>query len=793
MHLLWERRLDLVMGAAQITPSYSQQEYSQTIATTRQNIQQLQRFLKAPDPAVVYQGITLARSLAEPDIYAALLAGTRLLERSVLIDKVPFATVVPGRMLLGPGRTLALRTAATLALIALAPPGVAVSDRIRPQLSRLILRGAEAGAGLWHLDRLPVTALILARIGSLHCVDMVPRLAQLRLSSCTPLPSLRAAGLQEVEALRLSAHSLSGLAGLTVSSLRLSESVRGLAGLADLPGLSELSMKVGYADRLSLPPLPLLRRLTLTEVNRLEHLDALTATPDLTALSISRASHLRDLAPLQELSSLRELSLTNLDSLTALPRLDGLTHLTLSHLSLLSSLHLPDGLTQLSLHSLPILDHLPPLEPLSSLAVLNFGFCPRITALPDLSPVAPLREVRLYYSADLSTLPRMPAMAEGAAVRIDHMDGLTDVSSLSRTRGLSSLVLSDVRSLSTAALLGAAGLRTLHLGNGVRASLSLPAGLEALSGSPSGPHLSSCAGLRSLYLTDLRPEHLPHLALPELRELTVNSTRCPDLSGLSASLPRLAALALSGHTRTDDLAGLTGLRWLSLHAQAPLTDLSGLAGMRSLETLSLNPMAGGFSLAPLAALPALRHLTLVRSDVKGAARRDLSGLAGCPALEALLIPHDGRLTDLSALAELPRLSSLQLEGCRHITSFAPLAAIPTLHTLLLGEVADLSTLAGAESITRLAILSGTLSDLSVLSTLPALEEVAIGYCSQLYREALASLTRLPNLRRVYIEHQRIKMLTPKQRASFPGALLPLDYRPPWGLNTPKRPPLSSPG
>ncbi len=203
-------------------------------------------------------------------------------------------------------------------------------------------------------------------------------------------------------------------------------------------------------------------------------------------------------------------------------------------------------------------------------------------------------------------------------------------------------------------------------------------------------------------------------------------------------------------------------------------------------------MAGGFSLAPLASLPALRHLTLTRSDLKGSVRRDLRGLEGCAALESLLIPHSSRLTDLSALAGLPRLSALQLEDCRYADSLAPLAAIPTLHTLLLGEVSDLSTLAGAERITRLAILSGTLSDLSVLSTLPALQEVAIGHCSSLNREALVSLTRLPNLRRIFMARPRVKSLTPKQQASFPGALLSLGHRPPWGLSIPERPPFSSP-
>ncbi|MFT5684391.1 MAG: Leucine-rich repeat (LRR) protein, partial [Myxococcota bacterium] len=129
----------------------------------------------------------------------------------------------------------------------------------------------------------------------------------------------------------------------------------------------------------------------------------------------------------------------------------------------------------------------------------------------------------------------------------------------------------------------------------------------------------------------------------------------------------------------------------------------------------------------------------------------------------------------------------QLEGCHHVETFAPLAANPALHTLLLGEVGDLSTLAGSETITRLAVLNSTLSDLSVLSTLPALQEVAIGHCSRLSREALSVLTKLPNLRRVYMDYQRVKSLTPTLQASFPGELLSLDYRPPWALDTPKRP------
>ncbi|MFT5684652.1 MAG: hypothetical protein ACI8RZ_005596 [Myxococcota bacterium] len=120
------------------------------IATTRQHIKQLQRFLRAPDPEVVYQGIILAQSLGEPAIYDALLEGTRLLESATVIDKVPFTSIVPGRRLLSPKRTLNLRVGAVLALIADAPPGVAVADRIRPRLTRLILHGGKGGqAGLW--------------------------------------------------------------------------------------------------------------------------------------------------------------------------------------------------------------------------------------------------------------------------------------------------------------------------------------------------------------------------------------------------------------------------------------------------------------------------------------------------------------------------------------------------------------------------------------------------------------------------------------------------------------------
>ena len=211
----------------------------------------------------------------------------------------------------------------------------------------------------------------------------------------------------------------------------------------------------------------------------------------------------------------------------------------------------------------------------------------------------------------------------------------------------------------------------------------------------------------------------------------------------------------------EDLRHLTQLRKLTITQQS-IDSLSFLPGMTHLEELVIKDCTLSDSLAPIAALPALRSLTLSGCSLSTAAELEpavglkaldlsknaignLSPLSGMTAMEDLDLSGNA-VTDLSVLSGMPQLKSLD---CSHnaVSSMAPLASCKNLTRLdlagnritsitALDDMAELreldlsgnaitsvSPLTRCVGLEKLDLAKNQLTDLSPLSGLSALREL----------------------------------------------------------------------
>jgi hypothetical protein len=162
------------------------------------------------------------------------------------------------------------------------------------------------------------------------------------------------------------------------------------------------------------------------------------------------------------------------------------------------------------------------------------------------------------------------------------------------------------------------------------------------------------------YVSGVAPPDLPPLLERlDAEYLYIDDVRAADLSPL-ARLPRLRHLRIEINTKLTDLAALgrlDGLRTLILHDVPKVTDLAPLTTLRALEALelSLDPRHSKKivlgSLAPLAALPALRELTLLCISTPDDATDGIRALARCaPTLERLSLSNQFDTEDFAYLS-----------------------------------------------------------------------------------------------------------------------------------------------
>jgi Leucine-rich repeat (LRR) protein len=371
---------------------------------------------------------------------------------------------------------------------------------------------------------------------------------------------------------------------------------------------------------------------------------------------------------------------------------------------------------------------------------------------------------------------------------IDFRSGLnehlTNINLLSAFKNLSTLDLSDCKSLSDLIpLSGLTNLSTLDLSRCESLSDLTPlTGLTNLSTldlyyCKSLSDLSPLAGLTNLTTLNLSSrESLNDLSpLAGLTNLTtLNLSNCRSLTDLTplAGLTNLSTLYLYGCQSLNDLSplvGLTNLSTLNLGFCRSLTDLPPLVGLTNLSTLDLSDCKSLSDLTPLTGLTNLSTLDLSRCEslsdltpLTGLTNlstldlyyckslSDLSPLAGLTNLTTLNLSSSESLNDLSPLAGLTNLTTLNLSNCRSLTDLTPLVGLTNLSTLDLSDCKSLSDLIPLSGLTNLSTLylkgCTSLSDLIPLSGLTNLSTLNLSYCESLiFVKHLAKLKNLIDL------------------------------------------------
>ena len=424
-------------------------------------------------------------------------------------------------------------------------------------------------------------------------------------------------------------------------------------------------------------------------------------------------------------------------------RLWGVTSLTgLRHLVMLRTLHV-DRCARIT--------DLTEIGGLSALTDLDLSGCSR---LEDLTPLSRLTQLtRLNLHGCRAVADTAPLLALGRLHRLDL--GRTAVRSVGGFAqafpALESLTLRGCRSFKEPrGLSGLERLTSLDLGGtGVRDLIGLR-DVPAVS----RLDLGGCARLGSLSGID---------AMPNLAELVIED--CPRLKAVDGfgSHPRLTRLVIKGcaaladlsavssltnltHLRLDeldllrDLAPVPSLRDLRIGQCNGLTSLGGLGRQRRLTTLIVTGCTGLRSCGDLSGLTALRELKIGFCP----ALTDLNHLGSLPALNRVEVMYCAELTDITGLAgspvqrvslmEVPKLASLraldscpglrdlEVADCPHVQDFPTVR----LDSLRLGRLdwVDLEDLASQHELRVLEFSGmGELKDISLLSRMPALEEV----------------------------------------------------------------------
>jgi internalin A len=191
---------------------------------------------------------------------------------------------------------------------------------------------------------------------------------------------------------------------------------------------------------------------------------------------------------------------------------------------------------------------------------------------------------------------------------------------------------------------------------------------------------------------------------PTLRWLAVHYAHALD--GIS-HLPALEALDLSWSYEFTDLSPLSdlpALKLLNLSLTHRLRDIAPLARLPSLECVVLL-RTGVLDFAPLSALPKLRRLSLGEYESMSGAPDSLATLPvlrQAPALEELDL-RKRPLETAAPLAGMPALKHLSLTRCKGLHDVTALASIPTLEEIDLGfceGVTDIDALAELPKLQR---------------------------------------------------------------------------------------------
>ena len=251
--------------------------------------------------------------------------------------------------------------------------------------------------------------------------------------------------------------------------------------------------------------------------------------------------------------------------------------------------------------------------------------------------------------------------------------------------------------------------------------------------------------------------------LAEIEEIWLDVAESGDLDALGdfAALTglRLLNIDIECHADLTPLTALTGPQSLWLYAREDhdidLAPVSRMTWLRDL-TVMLRRDYAPEDLEPLAKLTDLRRLYVCEPffDMMGGGTIEaLPSLAGMTALEELELTGF-TLPDLSGIAGMTGLRRLTVNNC-YIDDLSALSTLTGLEELNLpyasceywdlGEVGDLSLLAGLPRLRKLNLLCQNVQDLSQLAALPALEELELGYIPKVDLTPLQALDGLKAL------------------------------------------------
>jgi internalin A len=252
-----------------------------------------------------------------------------------------------------------------------------------------------------------------------------------------------------------------------------------------------------------------------------------------------------------------------------------------------------------------------------------------------------------------------------------------------------------------------------------------------------------------------------------LKELPASLGELVDLRVLSLGLERI----------TED--GEFG--WAD-REQPELTDLSTLAGLLGLRSLSLAGCSEVANLEPLAGLQALQELYLWNTAVS-----TLEPIAGLQALEELHLGICKAVSNLEPIAGLQALQKLNLASCKAVSNLEPIAGLQALQKLNLtscSAVSNLEPIAGLQALQELDLSFTAVSNLKPIAGLQALQVLNLSNTAVSNLEPIAGLQELRYLAlydcrpatptkfvRVFANHRRLASLYADEAIGVPKEIL----------------------
>lgn len=495
----------------------------------RKTLAQLKKLLFTRDPETTAQGIELLRSLGDPALFDALLAGvTWSCPTSADPARPAWGTFTIGGPCSNAPTTGRFDLMVALALLGAAPPESAAASKLIAAVTSLQLdRGFEYKEAR-PIDLAPLRVFV--------------KLERLWVRTAGPITSLDV---------------LAGLPALR--ELHLDGAFDDLTGLSGSPSLERLTVHAAsFARSPPLRAMPALREVDLASCYHLQSLDLVRELYGLTRLRLNLHNYQSgDLAPLAGLTALRSLTIEHGNAAVT----------TLAPLASLAALE------EIELHSCGGITTLAPLRALPALRSVDVATCQQIKRL-GLDGAPALRRVRVRWSglrdvddlaglaldeADVTTnsaLESLAGLRATTTLRGLRMSthGLRSFEGVEGSAGLDVVIVRDAKSITTLRHLAGAGALTI---------LTLPncASLASLDG------LEGCASLASCTLEGGAFEDLAPLGgLASLERLSLRGcAKVRDVSVLAA-LPKLRALILAG-TGVDKAALPAKLRAITSFAK----------------------------------------------------------------------------------------------------------------------------------------------------------------------------------------------------------------------------------